>query len=98
MTTNQPTIREIQQRAAKLCGISVPLMLSYDRTRRVSRARQLAMYAARSMTKASWNDLATEFQRDRKAVRQAVNVIDWHVWHTPGTNDVLREIGDWRRA
>ena len=93
-----PTIEEIQERTAKLCGISVPQMLSHDRTRQVSRPRQLAMYAARVMTKASWNQLAAKFQRDRKAVRQAVDVIDWHVWHTPGTETVLREIGDWRRA
>ena len=93
-----PTVEEIQQRTASLCGISVPTMLSYDRTRRVSRARQLAMYAARAMTNASWRELAAKFQRDHTAIRQAVDIIDWHVWHTPGTDAVLREIGDWRRT
>jgi predicted transcriptional regulator len=50
------------------------------------------------MTRASWRQLAEKFQRDRKAIRQAIEVIDWHVWHTSGTDTVLREIGDWRRG
>ncbi|MGI9489766.1 MAG: helix-turn-helix domain-containing protein [Geminicoccaceae bacterium] len=93
-----PTIREIQERTSKLCGVPIHTMLSYDRTRPVCRARQIAMYTARVTTKASWRQLADSFQRDHKAVRQAVDVIDWHVWHTPEVRAMIHKIGDWARG
>jgi chromosomal replication initiator protein len=55
------TVEKIQQRVASHAGISPDDLVSSSRTARVAWPRQVAMYLARELTKASLNDVGAAF-------------------------------------
>ena len=100
MTTNQPTIKQIQQRTADVCGVRLKDILSERRNQPVARARQIAMFAARLLTPHGTPTIGKAFHRDHTTVLYAINLLDHRVWLDAELRETIRTVcvdwaGDW---
>ena len=71
----QPTIATIQEAVCSVIGVRREDLLSPNRSARVSRARQLAMYLARELTSLSLAQIARQFNRDHTTVLHAIRAV-----------------------
>lgn len=71
-----PTVEAIQQAVASVLGVARSDLLSRQRTPRVARARQLAMFLARELTPLSLAQIAREFDRDHSTVLHALRAVE----------------------
>jgi chromosomal replication initiator protein len=71
-----PTVAAIQEAVSSVLGVPREEMLSKQRTPRVTRARQLAMFLARELTPLSLAQIAREFDRDHSTVLHALRVVE----------------------
>ena len=71
-----PTVTSIQEAVSSVLGVPRAALLSSQRTPRVARARQLAMYLARELTPLSLAQIAREFDRDHSTVLHALRVVE----------------------
>jgi chromosomal replication initiator protein len=71
-----PSITAIQEAVSSVLGVPREAMLSKQRTPRVTRARQLAMFLARDLTPLSLAQIAREFDRDHSTVLHALRVVE----------------------
>ncbi len=71
-----PTIDAIQSAVASVLGLSRDELLAQNRTPRISRARQLAMYLARELTPLSLAQIARDFSRDHSTVIYAIRAVE----------------------
>jgi chromosomal replication initiator protein len=70
--TPQPaTVVDVQNAAAAFFGVSRDAMLSKDRRAQVSKARQIAIYLSRELTRESLPSLATQFMRSHATLLHA---------------------------
>ena len=108
------TIREIQQAAARVTGIGINDILGPSRDQAITRARWIAMYAARLRTSSSFPKLGEAFNRDHTTVMHAIQEIDYRIWvrgepelfddiaavcrNKFNIDPMLRKLGDWRRG
>ena len=90
-----PTIEAIQEAVGGVLGVSREALLSKQRTPRVARARQLAMYLARELTPLSLAQIAREFNRDHSTVLHALKAVERR--NEPGS-ELAGDIHDVRRA
>lgn len=70
-----PTVAIVMRCAAKFYGVRVCDILGYDRSERVRRARQVAMYLARNLCARSTHMLGREFRRDHKSIIRASRAV-----------------------
>jgi chromosomal replication initiator protein len=70
-----PTVATIQEAVSSVLGVPREALLSKQRTPRVTRARQLAMFLARELTPLSLAQIAREFDRDHSTVLHALKVV-----------------------
>ena len=89
------SIEAIQQAVSSVLGVPRDALLSKQRTPRVTRARQLAMFLARELTPLSLAQIAREFERDHSTVLHALKVIQQR--NEPGS-DVAGDIHSVRAA
>lgn len=92
MTTNAPTIKEIQQRTASATGVPLSDIMSYRRDGRTARARQIAMYAARLLTPFSLPQIGQAFNRDHTTVLYTVRRIESEIHNEPELCSLIRTI------
>jgi chromosomal replication initiator protein len=71
-----PTIEAIQDAVCAVHALTRDELLSRDRSARVTRARQQAMYLARERTPLSLAEVARAFDRDHTTVMHAVRAVD----------------------
>jgi chromosomal replication initiator protein len=71
-----PSVAAIQEAVSSVLGVPRAALLSSQRTPRVARARQLAMYLARELTPLSLAQIAREFDRDHSTVLHALRVVE----------------------
>ena len=88
-----PSLAAIQEAVSSVLGVPREAILSKQRTPRVTRARQLAMYLARELTALSLAQIAREFDRDHSTVLHALRVIEQR--NEPGS-DLAGDIHDVR--
>lgn len=70
------TIKEIQESVARKYGISVPQILSTDRSASLVTPRQLAMYISRKYTTKSLLEIAAEFSKKHATIIHGVKTIE----------------------
>lgn len=70
-----PSLAAIQEAVCRLHGLTTDELLSPQRSTRVARARQLAMYLAREMTSLSLAEIARGFDRDHTTVIHAIRAV-----------------------
>ena len=90
-----PTVTAIQEAACSVLGVPREELLSKQRTPRVTRARQLAMFLPRELTPLSLAQIAREFDRDHSTVLHALKVVEQR--NEPGS-DVAGDIHSVRAA
>jgi chromosomal replication initiator protein len=90
-----PTVEAIQEAVASVLGVPRAALLSKQRTPRVARARQLAMFLTRELTPLSLAQIAREFDRDHSTVLHALRAVEQR--NEPGS-DVAGDIHDVRAA
>ena len=90
-----PTVTAIQEAVSSVLGVPRAALLSKQRTPRVTRARQLAMFLARELTQLSLAQIAREFDRDHSTVLHALRVVQQR--NEPGS-DVAGDIHSVRAA
>jgi chromosomal replication initiator protein len=73
--SNAPSVESIQETVCGMLNVSRADLLSANRTARVSRARQLAIYLARDLTPMSLAQIAREFQRDHSTILHALRSV-----------------------
>ena len=94
-----PTIRQIQERTADVLGVRLDDILSERRQEDVTRARHIAMYAARLMTPHGYPTIGKAFNRDHTTVLMAVRQMDVKAQRHPGIKQAVHLVcSDWRRA
>jgi chromosomal replication initiator protein len=71
----QPSVAGIQEAVCSVLGVSRDDLLSANRTARVIRARQLAMYLSRELTSLSLAQIARQFKRDHSTVLHAIRTV-----------------------
>jgi chromosomal replication initiator protein len=72
---DSPSITAIQDVACTVLGVARADLLSSNRTARVARARQLAIYLTRELTTLSLAQIAREFNRDHSTVLHAIRAV-----------------------
>ncbi len=72
----EPSVDAIQQAVSSVLGVPEEALLSKQRTPRVTRARQLAMFLTRELTSLSLAQIAREFDRDHSTVIHSLKVIE----------------------
>lgn len=87
-----PTIKQIQARAAEICGVRLEDILSERRQEDVTRARHIAMYASRLMTPHSLPTIGKAFHRDHTTVLIAVRQLDVKVNRDEQLRQTIRDI------
>ncbi|ODN71207.1 helix-turn-helix domain-containing protein [Methylobrevis pamukkalensis] len=88
------TIADIQRAVAAVTGIPVREMRSARRARPVVRARQIAMYLARHMTRASLPQIGRTFERDHTTVIWGIAQIERQMLADPVIAGTLERISD----
>jgi chromosomal replication initiator protein len=74
-------------------GIASPLLLGHDRTRKVTRARHVAMYLCRVRTQTSFPRIAAVFnQRDHSTVHRAYTTMSRRVDEDEDLAEAIRVI------
>ena len=73
-----PSIADVQSAVCEEFAITRSEMLSPIQTREITRARQVAMYLARSLTHKSHGQIARQFNRDPTVVSHACRVVFRH--------------------
>ena len=71
-SSEPPTLTAIQDAVCTVSGLSRQELLSPQRSVRISRARQLAMFMARELTGLSLTEIARGFDRDHTTVLHAI--------------------------
>lgn len=71
-----PSVAAIQDAVGAVLGVPRAALLSTQRTPRVARARQLAMFLARELTPLSLAQIAREFGRDHSTVLHALKAVE----------------------
>ena len=96
-----PTIREIQKRTAAATGVPLSDIMSYRRDGPTTRARQIAMYAARLLTPFSLPQIGQAFNRDHTTVLYTVRRIESRIYGEPDLVSAIRKVctaSDWRKG
>ena len=70
-----PSVTAIQEAVSSVLGVPREALLSKQRTPRVTRARQLAMFLTRELTSLSLAQIAREFERDHSTVLHSLKVV-----------------------
>jgi chromosomal replication initiator protein len=70
-----PSVAAIQEAVASVLGVPREALVSKQRTPRVTRARQLAMFLTRELTPLSLAQIAREFDRDHSTVLHSLKVV-----------------------
>jgi chromosomal replication initiator protein len=81
------TIRAIQDATCSVLGVSREDLLSPRRSPHITRARQLAMYTARTLTSHSLTEIAHAFDRDHTTVGYAIRTVTQRL--EPGSDTTL---------
>ena len=98
-----PTIRQIQDRTAEICGVDrwelIHRREAPNQTSPIKRARHIAMYVARLMTPKSLEQIGRQFDRHHTTVMYAIRQIDQRINNDADLyRDVRAVCSDWRRA
>jgi len=75
-SVSAPSVAAIQEAVSAVLGVPRSALLSGQRTPRVARARQLAMFLARELTPLSLAQIAREFDRDHSTVLHALKAVE----------------------
>ncbi|MGH2926199.1 MAG: chromosomal replication initiator protein DnaA [Solirubrobacterales bacterium] len=75
LDAGSPSVSAIQEAACSVLGVARSDVLSSNRTARVARARQLAIYLTRELTTLSLAQIAREFDRDHSTVLHAIRAV-----------------------
>jgi chromosomal replication initiator protein len=70
-----PSVEAIQEAVSSVLGVPREALVSKQRTPRVTRARQLAMFLTRELTPLSLAQIAREFERDHSTVLHSLKVV-----------------------
>jgi chromosomal replication initiator protein len=73
--SDAPSVESIQETVCAVLNVSRADLLSANRTARVARARQLAIYLARDLTPLSLAQIAREFRRDHSTILHAIRTV-----------------------
>ena len=88
-----PTIKQIQERTAEICGVELTDILSARQGPRSNspllRARHIAMFVARHLTPQSLPAIGRAFDRDHTTVLHAVRKVDQLVYRD---QDLYRDV------
>jgi len=74
-TRGNLTIEEIQQAIAKKYNVTIPQILSSERTQSLVTPRQMAMYVSRKLTTKSLQEIATAFDKKHATILHGVKSI-----------------------
>jgi chromosomal replication initiator protein len=89
------TVREIQERACEVFGLSLEELVSPSRVARVAWPRQLAMFLSRELTDASLPAIGRQFGgRDHATVLYAVRRAGERISSDPGAHDAAQKLTD----
>lgn len=86
------TIDEIQQACAKKFSVTIPDILSHERTQSLVTPRQLAMYISRKLTSKGLNEIAKAFDKKHATVINGVKTISERLANEPELKLILEEI------
>lgn len=93
LTKRRPDIPTIQRRVAAQFGIAVEDLCSQRRDRTASKARQVAMFLARSVAGASLNAIAQEFGgRDHTSVLYAIRCAEQRLQEDAALARIVQEL------
>ncbi len=91
------TIKEIQETVSERYGVSVPQILSTDRSQSLVTPRQLAMYISRKYTPKSLLEIAAEFKKKHATIIHGVKTIETQLDVDPelkaSLEDILQQFG-----
>lgn len=73
--TPVPTVALVMWRVASFYGVTVEDIRGYDRSERVRRPRQVAMYLALKLCERSTRVLGREFRRDHVSIMRASQAV-----------------------
>jgi chromosomal replication initiator protein len=91
-TTRPVTVIDIQKAAAASFGVSRDAMLSKDRSAQVSKARQVAIYLSRELTRESLPTLATHFARSHTTLVHAHRKVASQIPRDDSLNETLTQL------
>ena len=86
------TIEEIQTAVAKKYNVTVPQLLSSERTQSLVTPRQLAMFISRKLTTKSLQEIATAFDKKHATILHGVKTIKQRIENEIDLKNVLSEI------
>jgi chromosomal replication initiator protein len=90
---NRPVdLDQIQREAARFYKITVEELRQDRRTKHLAHARSVAMYLCRKLTKSSFPEIASRFNKDHSTVISAVRKVEKLREEQPGVNRELLEL------
>ncbi|NUN49420.1 MAG: chromosomal replication initiator protein DnaA [Candidatus Brocadiae bacterium] len=89
------SIPDVQAVVCRKLGVKTAELQSKSRTKSISRARQIGIYLARTMTNASQTDIGNAFGgRDHSTVSYAIDTVKDQIGHDPSYRSFLEALAD----
>jgi chromosomal replication initiator protein len=89
------SIADVQAVVCRKLGVKTAELQSKSRTKTISRARQIGIYLARTMTSASQTDIGNAFGgRDHSTVSYAIDTVKDQLEHDPPFRSMLEALAD----
>jgi chromosomal replication initiator protein len=93
LPTNRPVdIEQIQREVARFYKVAIDDLRQDRRTKHLAHARQVAMYLSRKLTKSSFPEIGTRFNKDHSTVISAVRKVETQRESDPTVKHELEEL------